>query len=192
MADETKQLAPEARVGAVTFLEAGEATRRRERTMIGLLATMTVLLLLLVIGLSVGAFWLAGQYAAAQQALQSQAGDARQDLRAAITTSEALARDMLLRQATLSRELNVQAGELRALQSQLARRRAALGEIPKDPLGKADYGIRVTQLTLDELMAVNRHVSATQGLLAKNLALTTSQEKLLRDLNRQLQPAPKK
>jgi uncharacterized protein HemX len=192
MADDIKQVTPEARVGSVSFFEAGDAPRRRERTIIALLATMTVLLLVLVIGLSAGAFWMARQYAVAQQALQIQAGDVRQDLRSAITTSEALARDMLTRQATLSRELSVQAGNMQAQQSQLDRQRAALGEIPKDPLGKADYGIRVTQLTLDEVRAINRHVAATQRVIAKNLSLTPSQEKLLRDLNREPQPGPKK
>jgi hypothetical protein len=192
MADETKQLAPEARVGAVTFLEAGEATRRRERTIIGLLAAMTALLLVLVIGLSVGAFWLAKQYAAAQQALQSQAGDVRQDLSTAVDTTQGLSRDLLMRQAALSRDLQTPVRELQAAQQRIARERQALGKVPDDPFGKADYAIRMTQLALDEALSINRHVAATQLAIAKNLALTPSQEKLLRDLNRQLQPGPKK
>ncbi|MNY65703.1 hypothetical protein D3C86_2030190 [compost metagenome] len=47
----------------------------------------------------------------------------------------------------------------------------------------------MTQLALDEAMAVNRHLAATQLVIAKNLALTPAQQKLLDDLNR---PAPAK
>lgn len=188
MADDTKQLAPEARVGSVTFLEAGEATRRRERTIIALLATMTALLLVLVIGLAAGAFWLAGQYTAAQQALQSQAGDVRQGLSAAIGTTQALSRDLLTRQAALSRDLQAPVAALQASQQQIARARAAMGEVPDDPFGKADYAIRMSQIALDEAVALNQHVAATQLAIAKNLALTPAQAKLLQDLNRR--PAP--
>lgn len=192
MADETKQRAPEAQVGAVTFLEAGEATRRRERTIIGLLAAMTTLLLVLVIGLSVGAFWLARQYAAVQQAVQAQAGDVRQDLGAAVDTTQALSRDLLTRQAALSRDLQAPVRELQAAQARIARERQAMGTVPDDPFGKADYAIRMTQLALDEALSINRHIAATQLAIAKNLALTPSQEKLLRELNQQRPPAAQK
>jgi hypothetical protein len=192
MADDTTRVAPEARVGSVSFIEAGDAPRRRERTIIALLATMTVLLLVLVIGLSVGAFWLARQYAVAQQALQSQAGDVRQDLDAALDTTQGLSRDLLARQAALSRDLEAPARELRAAEQRIARERAAMGVVPDDPFGKADYAIRMTQLALDEALSINRHVAATQLAIAKNLSLTASQQKLLRDLNQQLQPPAKK
>lgn len=192
MADDVKQAAPEARVGAVTFLEAGEATRRRERTMIALLSAMTVLLLVLVIGLSVGAFWLARQYVVVQQALQSQAGDVRQDLSAAVDATQGLSRDLLTRQAALSRDLQAPVRELQAAQARIARERQALGAVPDDPFGKADYAIRMSQLGMDEALSINRHVAATQLAIARNLALTPSQEKLLRDLNQQRQPASQK
>lgn len=192
MADDTTRTAPEARVGSVSFIEAGDAPRRRERTIIALLATMTVLLLVLVIGLSVGAFWLARQYAVAQQALQSQAGDVRQDLDAALATTQGLSRDLLERQAALSRDLEAPVRELRAAEQRIARERAAMGVVPDDPFGKADYAIRMTQLALDEALSINRHVAATQLAIAKNLSLTASQQKLLRDLNQQVQPPAKK
>lgn len=192
MADDTTRAAPEARVGSVSFIEAGDAPRRRERTIIALLATMTVLLLVLVIGLSVGAFWLARQYAVAQQALQSQAGDVRQNLDAALGTTQGLSRDLLARQDALSRDLEAPVRELRAAEQRIARERAAMGVVPDDPFGKADYAIRMTQLALDEALSINRHVAATQLAIAKNLSLTASQQKLLRDLNQQLQPPAKK
>jgi hypothetical protein len=185
MADDVTQAAPEARVGAVTFLEAGEATRRRERAVITLLGTITALLLVLVVGLSVGVFWLARQYDAAQQALQRQAGDVRRDLGAAVGTTQALSRDLLNRQASLSRDLEAPVKALQAEQQRIARVRAGMGEVPDDPFGKADYAIRMSQLALDEALAVNRHIAATQLALARNLALTPAQARLLKDLEQQ-------
>jgi predicted nucleic acid-binding Zn ribbon protein len=184
MADDVTQAAPEARVGSVTFLEAGEATRRRERAVIMLLGAITALLLVLVVGLSVGVFWLARQYDAAQQALQRQAGDVRRDVGAAVGTTRALSRDWLNRQASLSRDLQAPVNALQAEQQRIARVRAGMGEVPDDPFGKADYAIRMSQLALDEALAVNRHIAATQLAIARNLALTPAQAQLLKELDR--------
>lgn len=199
MADDVQQTSGAARVGSVTFLEAGHDTRRRERVVIALLASITALLLLLVVALGVGTFWLAqqykslqAQYAEAQGSLKSQAGGVRQELREAIATTRLLSRDMLMRQATLSRDWKAEIAHVERVQSQLDQRRAAFKQIPKGPFEKADYAIRLAQLTLDEAMAANRHVAATQLVIAKNLALTPSQQKLLRNLDRQVGAKPKK
>ena len=193
MPEDVKPAAPEARVGSVTFLEAGETTRRRERAMVALLGVITGLLTVLVVGLAVAAIWLSQQYAAAreqvaglQQSLESEAGGMRTELRQAIATTQGLSRDLLMRQATLSRDLAAQIGEIQALQARLDRQRAGFGQIPAGPFEKADYAIRMSQLALDEAMAINRHVAATQLVIAKNLALTPAQQKLLEDLNRQV------
>lgn len=199
MADDVRQAPAEAGIGPVTFLEAGHDTRRRERVVIGLLGAITGLLLLMVVGLGLGTLWLAhqydalkAQYAETQGALESQAGDVRQELREAIATTRLLSRDMLMRQATLSRDWKAEIARVEQLQSRLDQRRAAFKQIPKGPFEKADFAIRLAQLTLDEAMVANRHVAATQRVIAKNLALTPSQEKLLRDLDRQVGARPKK
>jgi hypothetical protein len=186
-----QELNPETRgatAGAVTFIPESEREHRHDKTVIRLLTAMTVLLSLLVVGLAAGAVWMAMEYQRAQAAFESQAKAWRDDTTHALAVTQGLARDLLVRQDATSAEIVARANQAKAKLAELDRLRGAMGSIPADPFGKADYAIRLSILTLDEARVMGRYTADTAVMMGRQLDLTPAQRQLLSDL-RQAKPA---
>jgi hypothetical protein len=150
---------------------------KSDRWVIGLLAAITVLLVLLLAGLGVGAWVLTSEYHRLEAALGAQSRSLTAQIGTFAATAKEVSHETTRRQDVLGDGLVHQSRLTLAKVRELEGRRRSLTPIPKGPLEKLDRSIQLNQLMSDELLLLLTHLAETQATLGERTEPLPAQKK---------------
>lgn len=150
----------------------GNDPQRRQTV---LLAIIAGLLLSNTLALLLGGLWVRSQV---QEALGAKEGPVAA-LTENLETTRKMAQELTERQAALAAGLDEVARRTSVEMKALQERRNDLGGVKRGPLEKVDQIIGLMQLLSDELMVMIKHLSTTQGVLARSAKPGPAQRDLI-------------